>query len=149
MNDLKYIFPQLASTEENRLSVLVRASEKNPQDDNDIEWFVGQEKSVMGKANAKTEGGLPHREKRKDLEDNPRKDIFEDPNTAAEKNLAVFSRKFEEQKTQILNEVTRIVERVGDRVVREVNGRAHERIRDGVRFLHLFVCHMSVTCYFP
>ena len=67
--------------------------------------------------------------------DDLKRDIFEDPNAAAEKNWTVFSRKFEAQKNQIIDELTLVVQRESDRVVRELKGSAHERIRDRVRFL--------------
>jgi hypothetical protein len=59
------------------------------------------------------------------------KDIFEDPNAAVERNLEVFLRKFEEQKSEIMA-VKDAVYRVGDRMFEAVQGRAHERICDGV-----------------
>ena len=63
-----------------------------------------------------------------------RVDIWEDPNAAAEKNWVMFSRKFEAQKNQIIDELALVVQREGDRVIRELKGKAHERIRNGVGF---------------
>jgi hypothetical protein len=63
-----------------------------------------------------------------------REDILEDPSAAAEKNRVVFSRKFEAQKNQIVDELTRVVQRETDRVVQELKGKAQERIRDRVGF---------------
>jgi hypothetical protein len=59
-------------------------------------------------------------------------DIFEDPDAAAEKNRVVFFRKFEEQKDQIVSQMTVVVNRASDRVVRELSAGPHERIRDKV-----------------
>ncbi|KAI0265430.1 hypothetical protein BC834DRAFT_879420 [Gloeopeniophorella convolvens] len=62
--------------------------------------------------------------------DELRQDIFEDPNVAVERNLIVFSRKFEVQKRQIIDELTLVVQRESDRVIQEVRGGPHERILD-------------------
>ncbi|KAI0249342.1 hypothetical protein BJV78DRAFT_1155917 [Lactifluus subvellereus] len=59
-----------------------------------------------------------------------RSDIFEDPDVAVQKNSAEFFRKFEAQMNQIVKDVTTVVERAGDRVVRELRGSSHERIQD-------------------
>jgi len=59
---------------------------------------------------------------------------LEDPNAAAEKNWALFSRKFEAQKNQIIDELTLVVQRESDRVIQELKGKAHEHIRDRVGF---------------
>ena len=44
-----------------------------------------------------------------------RSHVFEDPNAAAEKNRAVFARKFETQKDRIIDGLTLVVQREGDR----------------------------------
>jgi hypothetical protein len=49
----------------------------------------------------------------------------------------VFSRKCEAQKNQIVDELTLVVQRESDRVVREQKGKAQERIRDTVGFSRL------------
>ena len=98
------------------------------------------EKTVSKASSAKAEGGRAYREQPKDANfssDELRSDIFEDPNTAAEKNWVVFSRKFEAQKNQIIDELSIVVQRESDRVIRELKGSAHERIRDRVRLLHV------------
>ena len=59
-------------------------------------------------------------------------DVFEDPNAAAEKNQIVFFRKFKAQQNQILDELSLVVKREGDRVIEEVRGGPHERIIDPV-----------------
>ena len=65
--------------------------------------------------------------------DNFKKDIFEDPNAAVERNLEVFLRKFEEQRNEIMA-VKDAVHQEGDRIVKIVQGSAHERICDQVGF---------------
>jgi hypothetical protein len=75
-----------------------------------------------------------------DLEvDNLREDILEDPNAATESNWTVFSRNFKAQQNQIIDELSFVVQRVSDRVIRELKGKAHERIRDRVGFSLLAV----------
>jgi hypothetical protein len=64
--------------------------------------------------------------------DDLRADIFEDPDAAVEKNQAVYFRKFEAQKRQIIDELTLVVKRESDRVIQEIKGGPHERIRDRV-----------------
>ena len=62
-----------------------------------------------------------------------RKDIFEDPDAAVARNQTVYFRKFEVQKRQIIDELTLVVKRESDRVIQEIKGGPHERIRDRVR----------------
>ena len=79
--------------------------------------------------------------------DELRTDIFEDPDAAVEKNQAVYFRKFEAQKLQIIDELTFVAQREsdraideltfvshqeGDRVIKEIKNGPHNRIRDRV-----------------
>jgi hypothetical protein len=59
-------------------------------------------------------------------------DIFEDPGAAVEKNRTVFSRKFEAQKSQIVDEPSLVIQRESDRIIQEGKGVPHERILDRV-----------------
>ncbi|KAH8987709.1 hypothetical protein EDB83DRAFT_2535566 [Lactarius deliciosus] len=59
-----------------------------------------------------------------------KKDIFEDPGVAADKNQVVFFRKFEVQKRQIIDELKLVVKRESDRVIGAIKGGPHERILD-------------------
>ena len=54
-----------------------------------------------------------------------RTDIFEDPDTAVEKNQAVYLRKFEAQKHQIIDELTIVIQRESDRVIDEMKTVSH------------------------
>jgi hypothetical protein len=86
-----------------------------------------------------------------DLEaDHLREDILEEPDAAAEKNWVVFSRKFEAQKNQIIDELTLVVQRESDRVIQELKGKAHERIRDRVGFFpaSCFAQPIINACYY-
>ncbi|KAF7361998.1 hypothetical protein MVEN_00545000 [Mycena venus] len=57
-------------------------------------------------------------------------DLMVDPEAAIEKNLTVFSRKFEVQKRQIVDELTKVVEREGDRVISAITSGPHDKIID-------------------
>jgi hypothetical protein len=89
---------------------------------------------VSKATSARSEGGRAHQEKSQDTDDDLKKDVFEDPNNATAKNWDIFSRKFEAQKQQIIDEITHAVERASDRVIKELKSGAHERILDQVRF---------------
>ena len=73
-----------------------------------------------------------------------RKDIFEEPDAAAEKNQALFLRKFEVQKRQIVDELTLVIKRGNDRVIQEVKGGPHERILDRVSVLLLGLFALNI-----
>ncbi|KAI0042039.1 hypothetical protein FA95DRAFT_1500564 [Auriscalpium vulgare] len=62
--------------------------------------------------------------------DELRDDLMDDPETAVAKNMAIFSRKFEVQKRQIVDEITLVVQRETDRIIKEVRMGAHDRIID-------------------
>ncbi|KAJ7262295.1 hypothetical protein B0H12DRAFT_1105150 [Mycena haematopus] len=57
-------------------------------------------------------------------------DLMVDPEAAMEANLTVFSRKFEVQKRQIVDELTKVVEREGDRVISAITAGPHDKIID-------------------
>ena len=120
------------STEEKRLLDHVQASGGMKAFRDDNKKLIDLENTVSKATSAKAEGGRAHREK--DTDDDLKKDIFEDPNTAADKNWDIFSRKFEAQKNQIIDEISHAVERASDRVIKELKSGAHERICDQVRF---------------
>ncbi|KAJ7597218.1 hypothetical protein C8J56DRAFT_1021519 [Mycena floridula] len=86
------------------------------EDDDLLKEISGQE----GKAKANA-----------DLED-LKEDLATDPDVALEKNAAIFSRKFEVQKRQIIDEVSRAVQREGDRIIGALNSGPHDKIIDPV-----------------
>ncbi|KAF7297297.1 hypothetical protein MIND_00962900 [Mycena indigotica] len=57
-------------------------------------------------------------------------DLMVDPDAAMEKNSTVFSRKFEVQKRQIVDELTKVVEREGDRVISAITAGPHDKLID-------------------
>ncbi|KAJ6591119.1 hypothetical protein DFH09DRAFT_1138663 [Mycena vulgaris] len=67
--------------------------------------------------------------KASDLED-LKEDLHLEVETALEQNMAVFTRKFDIQKRQIVDELSRVIEREGDRVISAVTAGPHDRIID-------------------
>jgi hypothetical protein len=138
MDVMKTLFEQLVSPEQKLLSELVKAKGGVNVLQNNDKILLDLEKTANKASNSLSVEGhhtLQANPADADLEiNNLREDILEDPNTAAENNWAVFSRKFEAQKNQIIDELSLVIQRESDRVVRELKGKAHERIRDRVGF---------------
>jgi hypothetical protein len=149
MEAMKALFQQLVSPEQKRLSELVadKGGLKVLRDNDKM--LLDLEKAASKSSSQSGVDG--HREHQAILNDsnlkvnNLRNDILEDPDVAAEKNWTVFSRKFEVQKNQIIDRLTLVVERESDRVIREVQGSAHERIRDRVSFLSAYCIARCIT----
>ncbi|KAJ7584970.1 hypothetical protein C8J56DRAFT_139201 [Mycena floridula] len=57
-------------------------------------------------------------------------DLHADPDEAIEKNSAVFNRKFEVQKRQIVEELEKVIKREGDRIINALGAGPHDRILD-------------------
>jgi hypothetical protein len=136
MNVIEAMFQNMVSPEQRRLSelVAVKGGVKALKEDDkvlrELEKVVGKETGAPV-----TKLGRTRREPSKDTNlsvTSIRRDIFEDPNVAVEKNMAVFSRKFQAQKNQITDKLTLVVKRESDRVIQEVKGGPHERILDRV-----------------
>ncbi|KAF7332467.1 hypothetical protein MKEN_00128800 [Mycena kentingensis (nom. inval.)] len=81
--------------------------------------------SAKGSAGAAAGGGKG----KSGLED-LRDELMTDPDTAMEKNMTVFARKFEVQKRQIIDELTKVVERQGDRIISALSSGPHDRLLD-------------------
>ena len=60
-------------------------------------------------------------------------EINSDPNEAIEKNAEIFNRKFDIQRRQIVEDLSRVINREGDRIISAVTTGPHERIIDPVR----------------
>ena len=133
---MKALFQQLVTPEQKQLSELVTAmGGLKVLKDNDKMLFELERAAEKVSSGPKTEVGRARREQPKDTTLSAydlRRDVLEDPTVAVEKNLAVFSRKFEAQKNQIVDELTLVVKRESDRVIQEVTGGPHERILDRV-----------------
>jgi hypothetical protein len=136
MNVMKALFEQLVSPEQKQLSDLVNANGGVKVLRNSDKMLLDLEKTASNaSSSASVEGHRTRQAKPGDADlevENLREDILEDPNAAAKRNWVVFSRKFEAQKNQIIDELTLVIQRESDRVVRELKGKAHERIRDRV-----------------
>jgi hypothetical protein len=147
MNAMKVLFEQLVSPEQKQLSELV--AEKGGYKvlrDNDKILLNLEATASKSSCQPTVDGHRTHQIKFNDSDlkvDSLRNDVLEDPDAAVEKNWTVFSRKFEVQKNQIIDKLTHVVERESDRVIREVQGSAHERIRDRVGFISLSPCSTS------
>ena len=135
---MKALFEQLVSPEQKQLSDLVKAKGGIKALRNDDKMLLDLEKTASkASGSASVEGHRTRQAKPGDADlgaDLLREDILEEPDAAAEKNWVVFSRKFEAQKNQIIDELTLVVQRESDRVIQELKGKAHERIRDRVGF---------------
>ena len=138
MSVMKALFEQLASPEQKLLSDLINAKGGVTVLRNNDRVLLDLEKTASkASSSPSVEGHRTHQANPGDADlevCNLREDILEDPSAAAEKNWGVFSRKFEAQKHQIIDELTLVVQRESDRVVQELKGKAHERIRDRVGF---------------
>jgi hypothetical protein len=144
---MKTLFEQLASPEQKLLSDLVNAKGGITVLRNNDKVLLDLEKTAnKASSSPGAEGHRTHQANSGDADlevCNLREDILEAPNAAAEKNWAVFSRKFEAQKIQIIDELTLVAQREGDRVIRELKGKAHERIRDRVSY----PCSLTCSAY--
>jgi hypothetical protein len=136
MDVMKALFQQFVSPEQKKLSDLVAARGGMRALRDDDKTLSELEKAAEKASGApKAEVGRARREKSKDTPltaDELRRDILEDPKVTVEKNLTTFTLKFEAQKNQIVDELTLVVKREGDRINQEVKGGPHERILDGV-----------------
>ena len=149
MDVMKALFEQLVTPEQKLLSDLVKEKGgENILRYNDKMLLDLEKTASKASISPNIEGQRTRQAEPGDADlqfDSLKEDILEDPNSSAKKNLAVFSRKFEAQKNQIIDELTLIVERESDRVVRELKGKAHERIRDRVGFSLLVLDYPKAT----
>ncbi|KAH9955358.1 hypothetical protein BC827DRAFT_878060 [Russula dissimulans] len=130
MNVMIAMFLKLTSSEQKSISALVAAKGGVNALRNNDDVLLLLEETANKKSNPPGGYRTP-RTKQTDPKSNVcdlRNDIFEDPEAAVEKNLTLFALKFEAQKNQIVDELTRVMERECDRVIREVKGGPHERI---------------------
>ena len=133
------MFQQLVSPDQKHLSELVAAQGGVKALRNNDKVLLSLEETASKAASApSSEGHRMLRTKPSDAKTNAddlRKDIFEDPDAAADKNRVVYFRKFEVQKRQIIDELTLVVKRESDRVIQIITGGPHERILDRVSIL--------------
>jgi hypothetical protein len=147
MNVMKALLEQSVSPEQKRLSDLVNANGGISVLRNDDKKLLELEKNASkASSSPSVQGSWTRQAKQSDVDlevANLREDILEDPNAAAERNWKVFSNKFEAQKNQIIDELTLVSRREGDRVIEELRGKAQDRIIDRVGF-PLFPAFLSL-----
>lgn len=131
------MFEQLVTPEEKRLHDLVRAKGGAREALRNDKELLSLEKEASKASSAPSSEWLrdPTREKPSDANTNAndlndrRKDIVEDPEITVKKNENVHSRKVEAQKSQI-DELASVVKQESGRVIQEMKGGPHDRIRD-------------------
>ena len=147
MDIMMSMFQQLVGPEQKELSALVTVNGGvKALRNNDKMLLFLEETANKSSSTPSADGHRALRAKSNDVKPNAddlKNDIFEDPIAAVEKNRDVFFRKFEVQKNQIIDELTLVVKRESDRVVKEVKGGPHERILDRVSGLgvHLLTAY--------
>ena len=143
---MKALFEQLVSPEQKLLSDLVNAEGGFKVLRNNEKVLLDLEKTASkASSSPSVEEHRTRQAKAGDTDlkdDNLQEDLLEDPNAAAKRNWVYFSNKFEIQMDHIKDELTLVVHQESDRVIRELRGKGHERIRDRVGFsvLTTFLC---------
>ena len=148
MDILKAMFEQLVSPEQRQLAATVVAN-------GGVKALRNNDKMLLSLEKTASKGPIaPGDEEHRALWTKPgdgaqnaddlRTDLFEDPEAAVEKNQAVYFRKFEAQKRQIIDELTFVVQRESDRVIQELKTGPHERIRDRVCFSYRSRKHVII-----
>lgn len=72
-------------------------------------------------------------------------DLHAEPDEAMAKNMSTFSRKFEIQKRQITEEVSKAMRREGDRIINAVTSGPHEKIIDPVCCVSAAALYLRMT----
>ncbi|KAI9464114.1 hypothetical protein BJY52DRAFT_887425 [Lactarius psammicola] len=118
---LKSMFEQLVSPEQKQLAATVAAN-------GGVNALKNNDKMLLELV--KTASKTPSAPWANPNTDDLRMDILENPDAAVEMNQAMYYRKFEAQKCHIVDELAFVVKRENDRVIQEMKGGPHERIRD-------------------
>ena len=146
---MKALFEQLVSPEQTQLAATVAANGGvKALRDNDkmlleLEKTASKASSIPGADGHRTGWAKPG--DANSIADDLRTDIFEDPDAAVERNQAVYFRKFEAQKRQIIDELTFLVKRESDRVIQEMKDGPHERIRDRVSIFYPLLRRLIIS----
>ncbi|KAJ7846349.1 hypothetical protein B0H14DRAFT_934544 [Mycena olivaceomarginata] len=130
MDMMLKMFAQMGSPEQKEMARLVEQRGGQAVLDNDKalkELNDLENKSGASQGTGKTHGSKTA--KPSDLDD-LKDDLHTDPDAAVEQNMTVFTRKFEVQKRQIIDALSRVVERQGDRIINAVTAGPHDRIID-------------------
>ena len=135
------MFEQLVSPEQKQLSETVAANGGVNALKHDDKMLLELERTASKATSAPgAEAPRVSRTKPGDADPNTddlRKDSFEDPDAAVERNQSVFFRKLKAQQRQIIDELTLVVKRESDRVIQQIQGGPHERLLDRVRVFYL------------
>lgn len=141
VNMMMKMFQSLTSPEEAKLSKLVEkngGSEAVQDDDkllkelSNLQSTDGVSSQVGASQISRRTGGKAY--SFEDLQD----DLHADPDVAIEKNMTIFLRKFEIQQRRLLDEMTAVVKREGNRVIDTLTSGPHDRILDLVSLLFTF-----------
>ncbi|KAJ6588466.1 hypothetical protein B0H19DRAFT_1099542 [Mycena capillaripes] len=129
MDMMMKMFQQFVSPEQKEMARLVEQRGGQAVLDNDkaLKELNDWENKSGGSQGSTAHGGKMA--KPADLDD-LKDDLHTDPDAAMEQNMAVFTRKFEVQKRQIIDELSRVVERQGDRIISAVTAGPHDKIVD-------------------
>lgn len=137
MNLLLQLFESLKSPEERDIAKQVKAkggvdaclkSDKSLQELSKLDSSGPDISSASQGASSRQPQKIAKPFVLKDLKD----DLQMDPTLAMGKNMVIFTRKYEAQMHQIVDEVEQIMKRESDRIIDEIKSGPHSKIRDPV-----------------
>ncbi|KAJ6610414.1 hypothetical protein B0H10DRAFT_2060657 [Mycena sp. CBHHK59/15] len=138
MDMMMKMFQQFVTPEQREMARLVelKGGVQACQDNDKILKELSDLENISSAASQASSGsqtakGGTNRGKTSGLED-LKDEIMTDPDVAIEKNSTAFARKFEVQKRQIVDELTKVVERQGDRVISAITAGPHDKIIDPI-----------------
>ena len=134
MDMMMKLFEKFVPSEEKEMEKLIarKGGAKACQEDDKILQELSELKSGNSVPVGPPQGGRRAGAKMSSDLDDIKEDLRLDPAAAMEKNMEVFSRKFELQKEQIVHEMELLVVREGDRVISAVTAGPHDKIVDPV-----------------
>ncbi|KAJ7693840.1 hypothetical protein B0H17DRAFT_981213 [Mycena rosella] len=130
MDMMMKMFQQFVSPEQREMTRLVeqkgglQACQENDKVLKELSDLETKSAGAIGPQSAKGTGN-----KTSALED-LKDELMGDIDAALEKNLTAFTRKFEVQQRQIIDELSKVVERQGDRVISAITAGPHDKIID-------------------
>ncbi|KAF7294308.1 hypothetical protein HMN09_01159800 [Mycena chlorophos] len=133
MDMMMKMFSQMMSPEAREMARLVeqRGGAEACQDNDkllkELNELEAKSSSSLGPQSSK--GSASANGAKSALED-LRDELSMDLDAAMEKNMTAFSRKFEVQQRQIIDELTKVVERQGDRIISALSSGPHDRLLD-------------------
>ncbi|KAK7042365.1 hypothetical protein R3P38DRAFT_2890069 [Favolaschia claudopus] len=126
MDLMMKLFSQLVSPEQLEMTRMIkqRGGESVLDNDKALKELNEWENKTSASQGIATHGSKPA--ELDDLKD----ELRTDPDVAMEQNMVVFTRKLEVQTRQIIDEMSRLVERQGDRIISAVTAGPHDKIID-------------------